>query len=40
MEKYTCSCCGFKTFLEENGSLEICDVCKWQDDAVMNDNPD
>ena len=40
MEKYTCACCGFKTFEEENGSLEICTVCFWQDDAVMNANPD
>lgn len=40
MEKYTCSCCGFKTFDEPNGSDEICLVCAWQDDGVMNDKPD
>lgn len=40
MEKYTCACCGFKTLSEANGSYEICAVCSWQDDAVMNDHPD
>ena len=40
MKKYTCPCCCFKTFPEENGSYEICDVCYWQDDAIMNANPD
>ncbi|WP_234447584.1 CPCC family cysteine-rich protein [Viridibacillus soli] len=40
MKKYTCPCYGFKTFSEKNGSYEICTVCFWQDDAVMNANPD
>lgn len=40
MDKYTCPCCGFKTFSEPNGIYEICLVCSWQDDGVMNDNPD
>ncbi|MET3194127.1 hypothetical protein ABID96_001095 [Bacillus sp. OAE603] len=40
MKKYTCPCCGLKTFSEPNGSYEICLVCAWQDDGVMNDNPD
>ena len=40
MEKYTCACCGFKTLSEESGSYEICAVCSWQEDSVMNDNPD
>lgn len=40
MKKYTCACCGFKTLSEEYGSYEICTVCSWQEDGVMNDNPD
>ena len=40
MKKYTCPCCGFKTFSEKNGSYEICAVCSWQDDDVMNADPD
>ena len=40
MKKYTCACCGFKTLSEKNGSYEICTVCSWEDDGVMNDNPD
>ena len=30
----------FKRFSEKNGSYEICTVCFWQDDAVMNANPE
>ncbi|PET68513.1 hypothetical protein CN514_09980 [Bacillus sp. AFS001701] len=41
MEKYTCPCCGYKTLSEEeNGSYEICLMCYWEDDYVMNENPD
>ncbi|OAS21573.1 hypothetical protein A8708_16730 [Paenibacillus oryzisoli] len=41
MTKYTCPCCGYKTFDEEPlGTYDICDVCDWEDDAVMNENPD
>lgn len=41
MEKYTCPCCGFKTLNEEaSGTYDICDVCFWEDDIVMNENPD
>ncbi|NEZ02175.1 hypothetical protein G4D62_23195 [Bacillus shackletonii] len=41
MKKYTCPCCGYKTFDEEpSGTFDICDNCKWEDDNVMNENPD
>lgn len=40
MEKYTCACCGFKTLSEGEGSYEICPLCSWQEDGVMNANPD
>ena len=41
MTKYTCPCCGYKTLDEEPpGTYETCDVCNWQEDAVMNENPD
>lgn len=41
MEKYTCPCCGYKTLDEEaSGTYDICKVCFWEDDNVMNENPD
>lgn len=41
MQKYTCPCCGYRTLSEEeNGSDEICKMCFWQDDYVMNEDPD
>ena len=40
MKMYTCSCCGFKTLSEGEGSFEICNVCSWQEDSVMEDKPD
>ncbi|MBD3109897.1 hydrolase [Bacillus sp. AGMB 02131] len=40
MRKYTCSCCGYKTFEEPPGNYEICGVCYWEDDGVQNDDPD
>lgn len=39
-EKYTCHCCGYKSLDEDGGSYEICDVCFWEDDFVMNEEPD
>jgi hypothetical protein len=41
VKKYTCPCCGFKTFDEEPcGTFDICKNCYWEDDNVMNENPD
>ena len=41
MKKYTCPCCGYKTLYEEpTGTYDICDNCYWEDDIVMNENPD
>lgn len=31
--KYTCPCCGYKTFdIKPPGTVDICPVCYWQDD--------
>lgn len=38
-EKHKCPVCG-KFDFEEYNSLEICEVCGWQDDAVQVENPD
>ena len=35
MQPFTCPCCGYKVFLEEPGSYEICPVCKWEDDETQ-----
>ena len=32
MAQYPCPCCGYLTFDELPGSLEICSICGWQDD--------
>ena len=40
-EKFTCPCCGYKTFNEKpNGTYEICEVCFWEDDPLQLENPD
>lgn len=40
MELFTCQCCGYKTLKEgTKDSYEICKVCFWEDDYVMNENP-
>ncbi len=38
-ENHKCPVCGQFEF-EEYNSLEICDVCGWQDDAVQAELPD
>jgi len=39
--KYTCPCCGYKTFDEPaKGTYDICDLCGWEDDLVQNEDPD
>ena len=38
-DKHKCPVCG-KFEFEEHNSLEICDVCGWQDDALYTNNPD
>lgn len=38
---FPCKCCGYLTLPEPSpGSLEICGVCFWQDDAVGFHQPD
>jgi hypothetical protein len=40
MVKYTCPCCGYKTFYEEpNGEYNICTVCYWEDDPFQKADP-
>ena len=39
--KYTCPCCGYKTFNQElNGSYDVCPVCFWEDDPIQLADPD
>ncbi len=38
-EKHKCPVCGEFEF-DEYCSLEICEVCGWQDDAVQEKSPD
>lgn len=33
----TCLICGYKT-LYERGDWEICEICRWEDDVVINGN--
>lgn len=37
--KHKCPVCGKYEFPKE-GSLEICEVCKWQDDMFQEEFPD
>lgn len=39
MEKFTCPCCGYKTFEEKPGNYEICPICYWEDDYVQLADP-
>ena len=39
--KYTCPCCGYKTFNEPvKGTYDICELCGWEDDLMQNADPD
>ena len=39
--KFTCPCCGHKTFDEPpGGTYFICPVCFWEDDNFQLKNPD
>ena len=33
--RFTCPCCGHRTFSEPPGSYDICKVCFWEDDGVQ-----
>jgi len=38
--KFTCPCCGYKTFREQpNGNYDICEVCFWEDDLIQFNDP-
>lgn len=38
--KFTCPCCGYKTFTEKpNGTYDICEICFWEDDATQLADP-
>jgi len=38
--KFTCPCCGYKTFdIEQYGSYDICPVCYWEDDLIQFEDP-
>jgi hypothetical protein len=38
-QKYTCPCCGYKTFNRENHWWEICEVCFWESCPIQNVDP-
>ncbi len=39
-EKYTCPCCGYKSFTKESIDLhEACRVCCWEYDSEQHENP-
>jgi hypothetical protein len=38
-EKYTCPCCGYKTFNREDHLWDICEVCFWQSCPIQNVEP-
>jgi hypothetical protein len=38
-QKYTCPCCGYKTFNREEHLWEICEVCFWQSCPIQNVDP-
>lgn len=38
-KRHICPVCG-RFWFEKHGSLEICEICEWQDDLVQEMNPD
>jgi hypothetical protein len=38
-QKFTCPCCGYKTFDREDHLWEICEVCFWQSCPLQNADP-
>lgn len=39
--RYACPCCGYKTLEEKPpGTLEICEICFWEDDGLQYEDPD
>lgn len=34
MKRYTCPCCGYKTFDGPPGTESICPICGWRDDLM------
>jgi hypothetical protein len=38
-QKYTCPCCGYKTFNREDHLWEICEVCFWESCPIQNVDP-
>lgn len=34
MKRYTCPCCGYKTFVGPPGSEDVCPICGWRDDLM------
>ncbi len=39
MKKYTCPCCGYKTFNRADSRWDICEVCFWQNDVIDPTTP-
>ncbi len=37
--KYTCPCCGYKTFNREDHLWDICEICFWQSCPIQNVEP-
>jgi Cysteine-rich CPCC len=37
--KYTCPCCGYKTFDREDHHWEICEVCFWESCSIQDVEP-
>ena len=39
MTKYTCPCCGYKTFNRADSRWDICEICFWQNDTDLPFEP-